>query len=96
MARGGYYYRLKEAEELKQTYSSWVNKKAHAGNGTFAILKCIKVRPRRSAKTFFEVEKVYSVQFEFENKIKLDAQNFLLNNGLTAVVSYIASGETTG
>jgi len=96
MARAGNYYRFKEAEELKQTYSSWINKMAHSGDGRFAVLKCIIIKPKRSDKLFYDAEKVYTVHFEFENDIKLEALNFLLNNGLNTVATYSADGKLNG
>jgi hypothetical protein len=84
MSREGYYYGLKEAEKLKQIFSSWINKMAHAGDGRFDTLKRIIIKPRRSSNGMpSEHERVYSVHFEFENRIRLDARNFLAHNGLS-------------
>jgi hypothetical protein len=83
MPREGYYYGLKEAEKLKQIFSSWINKMAHAGDGRFDTLKRIIIRPRRSNGIPGDDERVYSVHFEFENRIRLDARNFLAHNGLS-------------
>jgi hypothetical protein len=83
MSREGYYYGLKEAEKLKQIFSSWINKMAHAGDGRFDTLKRIIIRPRRNNGMPVSPERVYSVHFEFENRIRLDARNFLANNGLS-------------
>jgi hypothetical protein len=79
------YYRLEEAEELRQTFSSWINKLAYVGNGETNILKRIIVKPRRTLKISTSNEKVYSVKFEFINSTKIDAQSFLINNGLCRV-----------
>lgn len=83
MPREEYFYRLKEAEKLKQIFSSWINKMAHAGNGRFDTLKNIIVKPKRSSKPFQFKEKVYSVHFEFENDMRLNAHHFLAHNGLS-------------
>jgi hypothetical protein len=83
MPREGYYYGLKEAEKLKQIFSSWINKMAHAGDGRFDTLKRIIIRPHRSNGMPHDCERVYSVHFEFEGRIRLDARNFLANNGLS-------------
>lgn len=82
MAKGIYYYRLCEAEKLKQTYSSWIDKDAHIGAGRIEVLKQIIIRPKRALKVKND-EKLFSVKFEFKNQEILDAFDFLSNNGLT-------------
>jgi hypothetical protein len=83
MARAIYYYRLCEAEKLKQTYSSWINKEAHIGAGEIGILKKIHIKAKRTSKAVTTAENLFTVKFEFENSLKLDAFIFLKNNGLT-------------
>lgn len=82
MAKGTYYYRLCEAEKLKQTYSSWIDKDAHFGAGQIEVLKQIIIKPKRSSKVK-SVENLFTVKFEFKNAETLDAFEFLSNNGLT-------------
>lgn len=79
--RAGYYYKLNEAEEIKQTYSSWVGKKAHAGKGILATLTDIIIKEKRS-RDKIQAEKNYRVIFEFENKKKFAAHEFLKINSL--------------
>lgn len=83
MAREIYYYRLCEAEKLRETYSSWINKEAHIGAGEIGILKKIHIKPTRAVKDNPDTESLFSVKFEFANARKLDAFLFLKNNGLT-------------
>ncbi|MCE3229300.1 MAG: hypothetical protein K0S32_3851 [Bacteroidetes bacterium] len=88
------YYRLEEAEELRQTFSSWINKLAYIDTGETNILKRIIVKPKRSLKIREKNEKMYSVNFEFFNTKKIDALHFLINNGLRAVVDDLSIGKT--
>jgi hypothetical protein len=94
MTRIRYYYRLCEAEKLKQTYSSWINKKAHLGNGHFEILKRIIIKPKRTVKLQPPPENLFIVKFEFINAKKLDAWLFLKNNGLTSETFHSNEKET--
>lgn len=82
MATEQYFYRLCEAEKIKQTYSSWINKRAHLGKGQFEILKTISVNAAQARKQAGE-DALFSVKFEFWNGQKIDAWHFLKNNGLT-------------
>lgn len=82
MARRKFYYKLEEAEELRQTFTSWINKVAHVGNGQLSILKDIVIKPKR---TFFrqpEELKTFYVEFHFNNAKAIDASHFLISNGL--------------
>lgn len=83
MEPGKYYYRLCEAEKLKQTYSSWINKRAHVGDGEYAVLKGIIIKPKRTVKTRVSTENLFIVKFEFLNTKRIDAWLFLKNNGLS-------------
>jgi hypothetical protein len=82
-----HYYKLSEAEELKRTYSSWIGKKAHAGNGSISTLKSITIKQKRSARTVDANDHSFIVEFEFENRIRFRADEFLNNNGLSVPVS---------
>lgn len=79
-----HYYTLLEAEKLKQTYSSWINKKAHLSEGAFEILKRITIKPAPIATDSQHTDLLHSVHFEFTNSRKVDANMFLINNGLSA------------
>lgn len=82
MAQKKYYFNLQEAEEIKQTFLSWINKVAHVGNGQISILKDIIIKPRR---TMFRQEpdrQLYHVEFQFINSKSVDASHFLMSNGL--------------
>ncbi|MBA3663231.1 MAG: hypothetical protein H0W61_03360 [Bacteroidetes bacterium] len=83
MARARYYYRLCEAEKIKQTYSSWIHKRAHIGGGQFDVLKKISIKPKRSQRAEkIASDNLFIVRFEFVNTRPLDAWLFLINNGL--------------
>ncbi len=84
MARLIYYYSLADAEKLKQTYSSWINKEAHIGAGEIGVLKRIDIKPKRPFTIIPNSENLFSVKFEFLNSKKLDAFLFLKNNGLNS------------
>ncbi len=74
-----HHFKLEDAENLKQTYSSWIGKPAHVGNGESDILKEITITPKDQMSL---ARKNYFVQFEFVNA-KLHAIEFLKNNGLS-------------
>jgi hypothetical protein len=78
------YYKLKDAQELIKIYSSWVGKKAHAGNGLLETLKGIVIKEKRRISANPANEKNYLVIFEFENKKKFPADEFLKINSLNA------------
>ncbi|MGZ3920351.1 MAG: hypothetical protein ACXVNO_02570 [Bacteroidia bacterium] len=75
-------YTKEEAEKLMHSYCCWINKAAHAGNGHIDILTSIAVKPKRIPKQEVKDGKKYIVQFEFANAKKLNAFDFLANNGL--------------
>lgn len=82
MAQKRYYYKLQEAEELKQTFSSWVNKVAHIGNGQLSVLKEIVIKPKKVILQQPPELQTYNVEFRFTNSRVLDAGHFLMTNGL--------------
>jgi hypothetical protein len=73
-----YQFKLEDAETIKQTYSSWIGKPAHVGNGESDILKKITIVPKNVVSL---ARKNYFVKFEFSHA-KLHAIEFLKNNGL--------------
>jgi hypothetical protein len=80
--RNLYYYRLDQAEEIIQTYSSWIGKPAHIGRGLKETLKAIKVQEKRAPRNLKGSQKLYRVEFEFTNEKKFSAHEFLFHNGL--------------
>jgi hypothetical protein len=86
MAQRKYYYRYEDAEQLKQTFQSWVNKVAQTGNGEFSVLKNIDIKQK---KTIFQQDpslQTYSVEFQFVNSKAIDSSHFFLVNGLNNVI----------
>jgi hypothetical protein len=83
MAQKKYYFNLQEAEELKQTFLSWINKVAHIGNGQISILKEIIIKPRKSMFRQAPEHQLYHVEFQFINSKTIDASHFLISNRLT-------------
>jgi hypothetical protein len=79
--RNLFYYHLEQAEEIRQTYSSWVGKNAHVGMGVTCTLLSINIKPKkvRSGKP----PQLYKVEFKFDNNIKFSAHEFLFYNGLS-------------
>jgi hypothetical protein len=78
-----YYFTLEQAEGLKSAYSSWIGKKAYAGNGDIDLLKDIQIKPKRFFKPFFKTSgKLYALQFRFAGGKKFNAHEFFLFNGL--------------
>jgi hypothetical protein len=77
-----YYYKLKEAEELRQTYVSWIGKKAHVGNGITSVLKTISVKPKRHFSPLKKQKELYRILFEFDGGYKLNTYEFLFHNSL--------------
>lgn len=75
-------YTKEEAHELWSTYSCWINKAAHVGNGYVDIIKAINIRKKRIRKSLIKDRKMYTVQFIFTHSKKQNAFNFLKNNGL--------------
>jgi hypothetical protein len=86
MAQRKFYYKHEDAEHLKQTFESWINKTAQAGKGEVSVLKTINIKPK---KTIFKQDaslQTYSVEFQFTNEKAIDSSHFLLVNGLTNMV----------
>lgn len=71
-----FYYKLEEAEQLKQTYTSWIGREAHVGKGEKQTLQSIKILSFRSPMT------AYRVEFIFANGQSLNTAEFLFRNGL--------------
>jgi hypothetical protein len=87
MKNAFHYTGFSEADELKRTYSSWIGKKAHIGDGQMETLKSIIIKGSRSTTISGKNERHYTVYFEFENKKRLSAATFLAVNSLTSVLN---------
>jgi hypothetical protein len=87
LMKRAHYYTLAEAEEIRQTYSSWVGKTAHIGAGSHELLKNISIR---SNSDNFPNGKSLVVEFEFENGRTFSAYEFSVNNGLVPVTGDIS------
>jgi hypothetical protein len=74
------YLKKEEAEHLKRAYTSWIGKRAHVGNGVSGILKAINVKEKTPRKG---QDKLYHLEFEFENERKFGAVEFLFHNNLS-------------
>jgi hypothetical protein len=74
------YLKKEEAEQLKRAYASWIGKRAHVGNGVSGTLKAITVKEKAQGK---DQERLYHLEFEFENKRKFGAVEFLFHNNLS-------------
>jgi hypothetical protein len=80
MERKDMYYSLREAEEIKQTFSSWIGKKAYTVCGKQEVLKNIIIKPVHLAANRLKVN--FSIDFEFENRNVCASTEFLSVNGL--------------
>ncbi|MDF2436025.1 MAG: hypothetical protein K0Q95_401 [Bacteroidota bacterium] len=84
-----YYFTLEQAEGLKNAYSSWIGKKAYAGNGDVDTLKDIRISSKKFFKPFFKSSgTLYSIQFRFAGGKKFNAHDFFLFNGLMMTKLY--------
>jgi hypothetical protein len=79
--RNLFYYKLEQAEEIKQTYHSWVGKHAHVGMGVTDTLKSIRIKPKK-VKNPRASTKLFIVEFEFDSNVTFSAHEFLFYNGL--------------
>jgi hypothetical protein len=82
------YFNLEQAESIKNTYSSWVGRKAHIGNGYTSVLTDIQIKQKREFRAFRTSERLYSIQFYFEGGQKFHADDFFLHNGLMMTKLY--------
>jgi hypothetical protein len=78
------YFRIEEAEELKKMYSSWIGKRAHIGKGRTDTLKAIVIKPKSDSLPQKNKE-LYMIEFEFQNRVKFSARQFLSHNSLMQV-----------
>ena len=77
-----YYYKLEEAEKIKETYSSWIGKEAHVGRGVKDKLKTITIEATRNLNLYNKTDKFYKVEFKFEKEKSFSAHEFLFHNSL--------------
>jgi hypothetical protein len=78
------YYSAEDAQELMKTFTSWIGKEASLGNGTKDILKVIEIKESKVSKGINPHQK-YAINFKFQNKVKLSANEFLGANGLDRI-----------
>lgn len=83
-----FYYKLEEAEKLRQNYSSWIGKEAHVGKGNKGVLRSITIKPTRAIGGSKKPEKVYKVEFEFEFNKRFSAFEFLFHNSLMSTFNH--------
>lgn len=83
-----FYYKLEEAEQIMQNYSSWIGKEAHVGKGTKGVLQSITIKPKRVTGLGTKTEKVYKVEFEFESNRRFSAFEFLFHNSLMSTFNH--------
>lgn len=76
------YYKIEEAEEFKQRFSSWIGKRTHIGGGVTETLKAIVITPKRILKPTHHNQKLFKIEFKFENRKRLSAYEFLFYNAL--------------
>jgi len=86
MAQRKFYYGHEDAEHLKQTFESWINKTAQSGNGEVSVLKNIAVRPKKNIFKQDASLQTYCVEFQFTNTKTIDSSHFLLVNGLSNLI----------
>lgn len=82
------YFRIEEAEELQRMYSSWIGKRAHIGMGMTDTLKAIIITPKTENGEELPEDsppRLYTIEFEFQNRKKFTARQFLLHNSLVQV-----------
>jgi hypothetical protein len=85
-----HHYTLKDAEEIKKAYASWIGKKAHIGAGSHKVLQDIIVRAGNNG---ISQEKLYTVEFKFDNGRTFGAYEFGINNGLVPVNGIKSSSD---
>jgi hypothetical protein len=94
-----HYHTLNEAQEIKQTFASWIGKKVHIGKGKLELLKAILINSRIMIRTSERSENGFYLEFVFENS-KLNVYEFTICNGLlpitgTLSVSELKANQTT-
>jgi hypothetical protein len=87
-----HYHTLPEAQEIKQTYSSWIGKKSHIGMGRQEVLKDITLKPGKPISVGESVEPGYYLEFVFENKV-LNVYEFTVSNGLMPITGTLSFAE---
>jgi hypothetical protein len=92
MAQRRFYFLWEEAQRLKETYSSWLNKVAYIDKGKLSELKKIAIKPKRTFLKQDQTIQTYHVEFHFESKI-IDASHFLLSNGLSITNNILSSAN---
>jgi hypothetical protein len=89
-----HYHTLSEAQEIRQTYSSWIGKKAHIGMGKQEMLRTIDLKAGRSIVVGGSIEQGYYLEFIFESKT-LNVYEFTVGNGLMPITGTMSFAELT-
>jgi hypothetical protein len=77
-----FYYKLREAEMIRNKYMSWIGREAHIGGGRTAILKSISIKLKKGKAGENTVEDLFKVEFEFAENKKFSAYEFFYCNSL--------------
>jgi hypothetical protein len=87
-----HYHTLTEAQEIKQTYYSWIGKRSHIGMGKQEILKDITLKAGRAIAVGEALEQGYYLEFIFETKM-LNVYEFTVSNGLRPITGTLSFAE---
>jgi hypothetical protein len=87
-----HYHTYTEAQEIRQSYLSWIGKKAHIGMGRQEVLKDIAVKIGNAISVGEKPEQAYYLEFAFENKV-LNVYEFTVGNGLMPITGTLSFAE---
>jgi hypothetical protein len=87
-----HYHTFSEAQEIKQTYSSWIGKKAHTGMGQQELLRDITLKSGNTVSVGEHPDQAYYLEFVFENKV-LNVYEFTVGNGLMPITGTLSFAE---
>jgi hypothetical protein len=87
------YYSLEDAKEIMNTFTSWIGKKAHVGDGTTEVLKAIEIKESSRVVKALAPQKKYMINFRFEGRKKFAAAEFLRVNGLERLILALPSNK---
>lgn len=87
-----HYHTLKEAEEIRRTYCSWISKRAHSGLGKQEYLRDIVIKPGNRISVGGINEQGYYLEFIFENRV-LNVYEFTVSNGLMPITGTLSVAE---
>jgi hypothetical protein len=87
------YYSLREAEEFKNRFSSWIGKKSHIGQGVTETLASIEIKQKKIVKPTRNSDMLFRIEFVYENNHKLSAHDFLYHNALWSLANNPEEGK---